>query len=372
MDNKENILIDASNINNKPTGAGRYSFLILKNLLKNEGKKNYWVLVQKKLRKDHPVFELKAKFIFVNLPVIGPKRDILLSIFFRKNRKKFDIFYCLFPYLPLFINHLKSVITIHDLCFLKYPKFLGGFLKSQYFKMIIRNSVKRSHLIITTSNSTKKDIEGYFGKIGKKIEVVYGDSTMEVDYDSSTSSTFIKEKSPYFLCVSERRVHKNINGLIKSFDLFIKKGGGGYLFLVGRDYRGNTGLLKSLVSEIGLDKRVVFFDNASDKDLTLLYRNAFCFILPSFCEGFGLPLVEAMKFNIPVITSNISSMPEIVDEAGLLVDPNNIEDIANKMLSVFKSENLRDFLIEKGKKRSSVFSWVRSADKIRDIINKIL
>ncbi len=370
MSDNKKILIDASCIVNKPTGAGRYAYNILKNIIELDKNNIYSVIVPKKLDKKNSVFGLKVNFIELDIPVIGIKRDIKLSIFLFKNWKKFDVFYCMMPYLPLFFKHPFSVITIHDLKFFRFKNFMKPFIKFLYFKIIYNSSVKKAKLIFSISKSTQKEIYNFFN-ISNKVRVVYGSQTIKDNKEILNSNLDISKKAPFFLCVAERRVHKNLEGLIKSFNLFLKKGGVGFLFLAGRDFQNNTDKLKKLSNSLGLSDKIIFIDNATDEDLIFLYKNALSFILVSFCEGFGLPLVEAMHFGVPVITSNVYSMSEIVGSAGILVNPYDIEEISNKMINVFKSEELRKSMIKKGIERSKIFSWNRSAKEILNHLNKL-
>lgn len=365
------ILIDATSIINKPTGVGRHGFHILENLLKEDKENEYYLLVQKSLDKKNPVFNLEANFISIDVPVLGPKRDLKLSFFFLKNRKKFDLFYCFMPYLPLFFYHPLSVITIHDLKFFKNPYFLESKVKSFYFRMIIKKSAKRASLIFTVSESTKMDVIESLSVGSEKIRVIYGDSMLDEGSAFKTDPR-VQSKNPYFLCVAERRIHKNLEGLIRAFHLFLEGGDYGSLVLVGQDFQNNTDKLKNLSRELNLNKEVIFINNASDQDLINLYRGALAFVLPSFYEGFGLPLVEAMRFGVPIITSNISSMPEVVGRAGLLVDPYKINDIAEKMIDISQSADLRRKLINAGKERSKIFSWSKSAQTVRENLRRLL
>jgi glycosyltransferase involved in cell wall biosynthesis len=123
--------------------------------------------------------------------------------------------------------------------------------------------------------------------------------------------------------------------------------------------------------KFGISDRVKFLDYVSDSDLPLLYKYATCYVLPSLYEGFGLPVLEAMKHDCPVITSNISSMPEAGGDAALYVDPLNVEDIAEKMVQLVENEKLRKELIEKGRKQVKKFSWEKAAKETFEILEEI-
>ena len=121
----------------------------------------------------------------------------------------------------------------------------------------------------------------------------------------------------------------------------------------------------------GVAQRVKFLDYVADDELMLLYKEAECFVLPSLYEGFGLPVLEAMKYECPVITSNVSSMPEAGGDAAIYVDPESTDDIAEKLKKVLGDKKLRQEMVEKGKKQVKKFSWETSAKKTLDILEEV-
>jgi len=362
------ILIDATSIVNQPTGAGRYSYHILNNLSKIDNQNEYTVIVNKHLSNTHPIFDCRNfNFIKLDIATIGIKRDIFLSLFLFFNRKKFDIFYCLMPYLPYFYTLKKSIITIHDLGYFWHPEYLSK-MNFFYLKHIIKHAVKKSIFIITPSESSRDDIVSFFNVLIKKIKKVYMDSTfLELNCFTEESSVF---DFSYFLYVGERRPHKNLENLIKAFGLFknnnlseIK------LVLVGKDYKNYTKKLRHLINNLNLENDILILDPVSDKKLCCYYRGALALLLVSYYEGFGLPLVEAMKLGIPIIASNISIMKEITDGNALFADPDNINDIAEKMVVLVSSSNIKKELINNSKMRSYAFSWEKSCEEILSILN---
>jgi len=364
------ILVDATNIINQPTGAGRYSYHVLKNLSEIDNHNKYTIIVRKDLKSDHLIFSCKNfNFLKLNIATIGIKRDVFLSLFLFFNRKKFDIFYCLMPYLPFFYILKNSIITIHDLGYFRYPQYLK---KTTFFylKNIIKHSIKKASFIITISETSKKEIMDLFKVVEKKIMKVYEDSTL------SESILFQNQNSildfPYFLYIGERRPHKNLENLIKAFALFKNNNSSDIkLVLVGKDYKDYSDKLISLINRLDLEKEVFILNSVDDEKLYCYYCYADALILISFYEGFGLPLVEAMKLGIPIIASDIPIMQEIVGGGALLVDPKDVNDIANKMKILINSKELKKELVNRGSVRSRVFSWGKSACEILSILNHI-
>jgi glycosyltransferase involved in cell wall biosynthesis len=364
------ILVDATNIINQPTGAGRYSYHVLKNLSEIDNHNKYTIIVRKDLKSDHLIFSCKNfTFLKLNIATIGIKRDIFLSLFLFFNRKKFDIFYCLMPYLPLFFSLKKSIITNHDLGYFRYPQYLKK-IEFFYLKSIIKYSFRKATYIITISDYSKKEIINLFKVVEKKIVRVYEDSTLsKMTYFQCQYSIL---DFPYFLYIGERRPHKNLENLIKAFSLFKKNDQLDFkLVLVGKDHGNYSKKLISLIDELDLKKEVFILSSVDDEKLYCYYCYASALILISFYEGFGLPLVEAMKLEVPIIASNISIMQEIVGNSGLLVDPNNIEDISEKMKILINSEEMRKELIKKGIKKGEDFSWLKSARGILSLLNSM-
>jgi glycosyltransferase involved in cell wall biosynthesis len=364
------ILVDATNIINQPTGAGRYSYHILKNLSEIDNCNKYIIIVRKDLKSDHSIFSCKNfTFLRLNIATIGIKRDIFLSIFLFFNRKRFDVFYCLMPYLPFFYTLKNSIITIHDLGYFRYPKYLKKTIFF-YLKSIIKRSIKKTNFIITISETSKKEIIDLFKVAEEKIVKVYEDSTLSEMTSLQNQGPILD--FPYFLYVGERRPHKNLENLIRAFALFKNNNSSNIkLVLIGKDYKDYSDRLISLINKSDLKKEILILDAVDDEKLYCYYCYASALVLISFYEGFGLPLVEAMKLGVPIIASDISIMQEIVGDGGLLVDPKNINDIANKMKLLIDSKELKRELINKGGIRSRSFSWVRSAHEILSLLNRI-
>lgn len=364
------ILVDATNIINQPTGAGRYSYHVLKNLSEIDNHNNYTIIVRKDLKDDHLIFNYKNfNFIKLKIATIGIKRDIFLSLFLFLNRKKFDVFYCLMPYLPLFFSMKKTIITSHDLGYFRYPQYLKR-INFFYLKSIIKHSFRKAVYIVTISDYSKKEIMNLFKVAEEKIVRVYGDSTL-FELTSLQNQCPILD-SPYFLYVGERRPHKNLENLIKAFALFKNNNLSDVkLVLVGKDHGNYSEKLISLINRLDLKKEVFILNSVDDEKLYCYYCHAKALILISFYEGFGSPLVEAMKLEIPIIASNIPIMQEIVGNGGLLVNPNNIEDISEKMKILMNSEEMRKELIKKGIKKAEDFSWLKSARGILFLLDRM-
>ncbi len=377
------ILIDAFGIVNETTGVGQYSLQLLSALSEIDIKNEYYICLQKKLNNNHPIFNLRDKqnFFFIkdDISAIGPKKQFYYCNLLRRNRFKFDLFHSLNSELPLFSN-IKSIVTFHDLKYIKYPYFLNKFstIKSKYLKYTMKKGAEKANKIIAVSQSTKKDIIHLLGIEKDKITVIYEASNLGMysrTNDDILNSDILKKYSiqkPYFLYVGEKRPHKNLEGLIEAFAIFKEKydSRNSSLVLIGKKYSTYHEYI-TMAENLGVKDSLIFTGFIPEKYLKTIYSEAEILLLLSFYEGFGIPILEAMECGIPVITSNISSMPEVAGEAAILVDPNNIPEIVEKMDNIVNSKILRKQLIKSGLKRVKQFSWEMTARQTLKVYNEI-
>jgi len=377
------ILIDAFGIVNETTGVGQYSLQLLSALSEIDSRNEYHICLQKKLNDNHPIFNRGNKqnifFIKDDVSAIGPKKQFYYYKLLRRNRFKFDLFHSLNSELPLFSN-IKGIVTFHDLKYIKYPYFLNKFstIKSKYLKYTMKKGAEKASKIIAVSRSTKKDIIHLLGIEKDKITVIYEASNLGMysrKNDGISNNDILKKYSiqkPYFLYVGEKRPHKNLEGLIKAFAIFKEKydSRNSSLVIVGKRYSGYKEYI-TRAKNLGVVKNIIFTGFIFDEHLKALYSEAEILLLVSFYEGFGIPILEAMECGTPVITSNVSSMPEVAGNAAILVDPNNVQEIVEKMNNIVKSKTLRKQLIESGLKRVKQFSWERTASQTLKVFNEI-
>ena len=377
------ILIDAFGIINKTTGVGQYSLQLLNALSEIDSSNEYFICVHKDLGENHPIYKLRDKknfsFIVDNVPAIGPRKQFYFFKLISKNSCRFDLFHSFNSELALYGN-IKSVVTFHDLKYIRYPLFLNSFskLKSGYLRYVMKKGAKKANKIIAVSENTKKDLIQLLGINRDKISVIYEASNLGM-YSQERNSISYKDilkkhsiQKPFFLYVGEKRPHKNLDGLIKAFAIYKEKYDYNNISLVltGKKYSNYDDYLIT-AKKLGVRNSLVFTGFISEKDLKVIYSEAELLLLISFYEGFGIPILEAMECGIPVITSNVSSMPEVAAEAALLVDPNNVIEIAEKMKNIMYSKEIREGLIKKGFKRAKQFSWKKTAIKTLEVYREI-
>lgn len=293
--------------------------------------------------------------------VVTPTRGWMkLWLPIQLNKDKPDIFLALGQAVPADIPtmHKSYMIDfVYDLAFEKFPDMYPGSLAK--LKKNSREAAEKSESIITISNSTKKDLINLYKIKSNKIKVSYPGG----DERFSSKGKKYKSKKPYFLFVGALKRTKNIPGLIKGFNYFLENSNLDYnLCIVGGDKWFDSDIQKNA-------KNVKFLGFVTDEKLAFLYKGAVAFVSPSFYEGFGFPMLEAMALSCPVISSNVSSIPEVVGDAGILVNPNNYKEIGNALIEVSCNSRKRKSMIKKGLERSKQFSNIKFGKDVLSIIN---
>ena len=370
------IILDALAVENSKTGVGQYVQELLQELLEKAPKDMFFsVMMHPSLDMKHPLVKLvghrkNAEIMWFDIPAIGLKRDIKFLL--KRGKLKCDLFHCLYSNHPLFFKG-KQMVTIHDLKYVLHPEFMGskGKLKSIYLKNLMRHAAKHCQKLITVSESTRNDLLKVFphmSGLAERTEVVYEAATVSMKENPEIKERFHLDK-PYFLYLGELRPHKNVGRVIEAFMKFkaeLAEGADVRLIVAGKPH-------KSFVMPAGSHRDdIIFTGYVKDDDAYTLYSNARAYCLPSLYEGFGLPILEAMKCGCPVITSDFSSTAEVAGDAGLLVDPLSVDAIADAMTKVYTDEAFRQELIEKGYAREKEFSWADTAEKTLAIYKEIL
>jgi glycosyltransferase involved in cell wall biosynthesis len=292
-------------------------------------------------------------------------------------REHIDLFHAPHYVLPPAI-HCRSVVTIHDCIHLMFPQYLPGRLAHAYAKVQLWTAAHRSDRVLTVSEASKLDILRRFRVPADKVTVVYNAiderlSHESTDEDVERVSVRYQLKDPFALYVGNIKPHKNLERLIEAFHQLRQESAFETLKLViiGDEISKYQGLRRA-VHVHKLHKHVRFLGFVPLQTLSVLYRLASVFVFPSLYEGFGLPPLEAMYYGTPVVTSNVSSLPEVVGDAAMLVDPYSSESIADGMRRVLTDEHLRAFLRERGMARAREFSWERSVRRIREVYGEVM
>jgi len=267
----------------------------------------------------------------------------------------------------------RYIVTVHDLFELKRITSIDEKLIMEIWtKRKILDMLRSSNYIICASESTKNDLLHYLTDIdSKKVKVIYYGVDHELfkprDKLEARRRLGLPLDRPIILNVGSEEPRKNIPTLIKAFGILVKNIPNAMLIRVGSP----TNTIKKLIYSQGLEGKIVYL-RPTDEDLSLLYNASNVFVFPSYYEGLGLPLLEAMASSCPVIAGNRSAIPEAVGDGGILLDPFDIDGFAYWMHEVLLNEDLRIKLSEKGYRRSLNFSWEKCARETLEVYREVL
>jgi glycosyltransferase involved in cell wall biosynthesis len=286
-----------------------------------------------------------------------------------------DLFHAADFALPPTLPGARTVVTVHDLAFEHHPEdAMPGMLA--YLRRVVPRSARRADQVIAVSEATRRDLIELYGLPGDKIVVIpHGVSSRFFPLAESDGRAALRTRrgwrfpdGPLVLTVGTMQPRKNHLRLVQAFAQvktrasLIVAGGQGWSYEVVRDE----------VARLGIGDRVVFTGFVDDRDLPDLYRAATIFAYPALFEGFGLPVLEAMASGVPVVTSNVSSLPEVAGEAAELVDPLDVEGMAVVLDRLLGDETLRSDLCQKGIARAGQFTWARAAEKTWGVYHALM
>ncbi|MEO8612078.1 MAG: glycosyltransferase family 1 protein [Chloroflexota bacterium] len=287
-----------------------------------------------------------------------------------------DLYHATDFVLPPTLPHTKTLLTVHDLSYVRVPETASPNLKF-YLDRVVPDSVNRADFVVADSQSTKEDLIDLYGVMESKIDVLLSgvDSRFKRQNDRSvlmtTRTRYMIGTSPYIFSVGTVQPRKNYGRLIQSLALL--RASGYDLDLV---IAGGRGWLEDPIYETvntaGMQEHVHFIGFTDDADLPTLYSGAYCCVLPSLYEGFGLPVLESMACGTPVITSNVSSLPEVAGDAAITVDPYNLDAITDAIKQLLDDSTLYQSYVQKGYERAKQFTWDNSARQLRQIYAKLL
>jgi glycosyltransferase involved in cell wall biosynthesis len=293
-------------------------------------------------------------------------------------RQKFDVFFSPTHYAPLFAP-CPQVISILDLSYKHFPEL---FKKKDLLKLNLWGgySVRSARKIITISRSAKNDIIREYRVDPKRVIVIYPGLKFEIrnsKFETNHKSEMSNSKQilnkygidgSYILFVGTLQPRKNIVRLVEAFSML--KSYNLHLIIVGRRGWKYEEILRS-PERFGVSGRVHFLEDVTDEDLPAFYKSAEIFVLPSLYEGFGLPVLEAMKYGCPVLTSNASSLPEAGGSAAVYFNPEDASDIAQKIEKVLSDKELANDMIKKGHEQVKKFSWEKSARQVLKVLEDV-
>lgn len=358
------IAIDIRTAGGEKTGKGFFTFHLVQNLLKIDQKNEYILYTKEKI----PGFE---QFKNATLKTIKGA-NIFWHFNTAKDAKKenVDIFFAPTSYItPIFLDQkIKVIIAVHDLVAFLFPNTHN---KKAVFieKLLLKRALKKADKVIAVSQNTKRDLLSHFKLPENKIDVIYCAAGEEFKpLNKENLQEFIKETQlpkKFFLAVGTIEPRKNYINLVKAFSVVKQKFPHYHLIIVGKNGWDYDPVYQE-IRENYLTKNVHILGYLSGKNLVNLYNLAQALVFPSFYEGFGIPPLEAMKCGCPVISSHTSSLPEVVGDSALLIDPSSHLEIAGAMLKIIQNEDLHEKLKNAGLLQARSFSWETSAKNLLD------
>jgi len=345
------------------TGIEEYSYRVIKNLRKELVNSRVVLYLRKNQKID---FDLPTnwKVKKINWPRLWTQMGLSLEMIFH-------------PVDTLFIpahtvpwKHPKNtVVTIHGLEYEICPKAYS-FWERLYMCWSIKNSCRWAKRIISVSQNTKKDLIELYSVSSEKIEVIYEGCEENYKLQNPKDKLISNEQIsiPYLFFVGRLEERKNILGMIAAFEILKEK----YqiphkLVLAGKFGHGGE-RIKEKIQDSKQKGEIILKGFVGEEEKFGLFKNADVFLFPTFYEGFGIPILEAQNQGTPVVTSNISSIPEVTGDSALLVDPKNSEEIAEATYKIISDENIRKDLSEKGFENVKRFSWEKCAREIAEIL----
>lgn len=363
-------------IKDKLEGIGWFSYETLKRISKNHPEHSFYFIFDRPYNKE---------FIFSSNvhPIIAKpqaRHPFLFYYWFEKSiptilkKVKADIFISPDGYLSL-QSKIKSVAVIHDINFMHYPEDFP--LKFRlYYKYFFPKFAQKATRIATVSEYSKMDIVEQFGINKNNIDVVYNGSNNLYKPISEREKEETRKKytnnKDYFLFVGALSPRKNVSNLLLAFNDFKKKTKRDAKLVIVGEKMFKTQELNRIYNNLQFKKDVVFTGRLSPEELKNLYGASTALTFVPYFEGFGIPIIEAMNCETAVITSNITSMPEVAGDAAILVDPFSLESISDALIEISSNSKLRNQLVEKGNIQKQKFSWDKTSEKFWNTIEEVL
>jgi glycosyltransferase involved in cell wall biosynthesis len=289
--------------------------------------------------------------------------------------EKIDLFFSPYYKAPLFTD-VKIITVVHDLIPILFPdrQSIKGLLAKTYCRSFIKKSKNRIEKILTVSAHSQQDLMNICDIEENKIKVIPNAvashyQCVDQSFKDEMKSFGIQKEFIFF--IGQFKPHKNVETLIRAYGLLSEELKARYQLVLGGGKNQYIRKLKKIIKELDLKQNIIFAGFISEKDLPKFYNAASLFVFPSFYEGFGIPPLEAMACGTPVIASNTSSLPEVVGDAGICINPYSVEEFTKAMELVLLDENLQNDLIKKGLERSKQFTIEKFCRSILKVFSEI-
>lgn len=363
-------------IKNKLEGIGWFTYETMKRITQNHPEHTFYFIFDRPYTKEF-IFSDNVKPIVIGPPARHP---VLFYYWFEiaipkiLKRLGADLFISPDGYLSLKTN-VPSICVIHDISFMHNPKDFPWLVRKYYHYFFPRFAQKASK-IVTVSEFSKKDISEKFNLEKSNINVVYNGSNKVYTPLPEHEILHVKNKytrgNDFFLFVGALSPRKNVANLLEAFDLFKSRTENNFKLIIVGQKLFKTKSAERVFKKMKYKSEVIFTGRMNPEELRKLYGASYTLTFVPYFEGFGIPIIEAMNCNTAVITSDVTSMPEVAGEAALLVNPFSVESIAKAMITLYEDKNLRKNLIEKGPSQCQKFSWDKTAHSFWKCIEEVI
>lgn len=357
-------------------GIGWFTYNLLKEMVSQHPEHQFYFLF------DRP---FDNRFVFARnvVPIVaGPpaRHPFLYWIWFEltvpRIIKKYniDVFFSTDHFLSLRAK-IPTILVVHDLNFLHQPENLP-FLTSVYYRLFFPKYVKKASSIVAVSNYTRNDLLTFYPYLKDKIQVVYNAPNLPAKQLKEEEKETIRKKycngRPFFFYIGSLHQRKNIANMLKAFDNFVDETGEDVYLIIGGKAMWSDRYTEKVYKSIKHKEKIIFTGRLDDDEASSLIAASLAMLYVSLFEGFGVPLIEAMQNNVPVITSNCTAMPEVAGTAACYVTPTSVDDIKEGIKKVYYNDEYRNQLIENGKEELKRFSWQKSARDCWTVFNNYL
>jgi len=355
-------------------GIGTYVRNLIRELGEIDSENHYWLITGPDGREAFKRLPGNFQISVQRSPVYSVRELFTLS--WQLARLKVDLYHATHYVLPLVLP-CRTVVTIHDIIHLLYPEFLPNRLAFIYAERMIRRSLQRGDRIVAVSHNTRSDLMSYFQVDGRKIEVVHNGiedvfrKALPADELERWARNLSLER-PYLLFVGNPKPHKNLDNVVNAYAHAVKRHDFPHKLVCVGDRGGLEFKIRQRASQLGIEDRILLLGHVAQEALPAIYQGAAGFLYPTLYEGFGLPVVEAMASRVPVITSNTSALKEIAAGYADLVNPLDVDGMADAIVRMVSDRDHRKSLRKVGQRRAEDFHWRHAAEQLFEIYRQVI
>lgn len=363
-------------LKNRLDGMGWFSNETLKRITVSHPEHDFFFLFDRPYDREF-IFSENIQAVILRPPARHP---VLWYLWFEVSVRKFlekkgiDLFISPDGYIPL-NSSVPSIPVIHDINFFHRPEDLP-LITRFYYNYFFPRFARKAARIATVSEYSARDIEKNYQIDRKNIDVVYNGVNENFgplpDEKINQNRKMLSDGCSYFVFVGSLHPRKNVTNLLKAFDLFRKNTKEKVKILIVGEKFFLTSAMEKVIQQMSFREDVIFTGRLEAEELHNVLASALALTFIPYFEGFGIPMIEAMKCGIPVIASNVTSLPEVGGDSVLYADPDDIKKVSDHMKRIVEDENVRQTLIHKGFERVEIFSWDKTAGKLWNCIEKVL